>query len=54
MFVDPKNLDYRLMPSSPGTSKASDGGDLGVRFTPEMIELLKLALELRVRGIIEF
>ena len=31
--------------------RASDGGDIGCRFTPEM---LKLAHELRRKGIIKF
>jgi len=54
MFVNPKNFDYRLMPNSPCRGTASDGGDIGVRYTPEMIEMFKLALELRARGIIKF
>jgi serine/threonine protein kinase len=54
MFRDPANLDYRLMPGSPCIGKASDGGDLGCRYTPEMIELISVALELRRRGIIKF
>jgi tetratricopeptide (TPR) repeat protein len=54
MFRDPANLDYRLMPGSPCIGKASDGGDIGCRYTPEMIELCKVALELRRRGIINF
>ena len=33
---------------------ASDGGDVGCRYTPEKIEMLKLALDLRARGIIDF
>jgi len=53
-FVDPKNLDYRLMPTSPCTGKASDGGDVGCRYTPEMIEMCKIALELRAKGIVKF
>jgi serine/threonine protein kinase len=53
-FIDERNFDYRLVPGSPGTGMASDGGDVGVRYTPEMIEMLKLALELRARGIIKF
>jgi hypothetical protein len=53
-FRDPANLDYRLAPTSPCIGKASDGGDLGCRYTPEMIELCKLALELRRKGIIKF
>ena len=53
-FRDPANLDYRLMPTSPCIGKASDGGDLGCRYTPEMIEMIQKALELRARGIIKF
>jgi len=53
-FRDPKNLDYRLKPTSPCRKRASDGGDLGCRFTPEMLEMLKLALKLRQKGIIKF
>jgi len=53
-FVNPANLDYRLMPTSPCIGRASDGGDVGCRYTPAMIEMLKLALELRARGIIKF
>ena len=34
--------------------RASDGGDIGCRYTPEMIELCKVALDLRRRGILEF
>ncbi|WP_095415575.1 hypothetical protein [Thermogutta terrifontis] len=54
MFMDPKNLDYRLRPGSPCIGKASDGGDIGVRWTPEMLELLRVAQELRRRGLITF
>ena len=53
-FVNPANLDFRLMPNSPCIGRASDGGDLGVRYTPEMIELCRIALELRAKGIIKF
>ncbi|NQU22498.1 MAG: protein kinase [Candidatus Nealsonbacteria bacterium] len=53
-FANPKKLDYRLMPTSPCRGKASDGGDLGVRYTPEMIEMLKRALQLSEQGIIKF
>jgi hypothetical protein len=38
----------------PCIGKASDGGDVGCRYTPQMIEILKLAFELRRRGIIKF
>ena len=53
-FRDPKNLDYRLKPTSPCRKRASDGGDIGCRFTDEMLEMLKLAHELRRKGIIKF
>ncbi|MFH1265289.1 MAG: protein kinase, partial [Planctomycetota bacterium] len=53
-FVNPTHFDYRLRPTSPCIGKASDGGDLGCRFTPKMIEMLNLALELRAKGIIKF
>jgi hypothetical protein len=54
MFRDPGNLDYRLTPGSPCIGKASDGGDIGCRYTPEIVELVKVALELRRRGVIKF
>jgi hypothetical protein len=54
LFRDPRNLDYRLMPGSPGTGMASDGGDVGCRYTPEMMEMCRIALELRAKGIIKF
>jgi len=53
-FIDPQNLDYRLRPTSPCRGRASDGGDVGFRYTPEIIDLVKIALELRRRGIIKF
>ena len=53
-FRDPKNLDYRLRKTSPGCGNAADGGDVGVRYTPGMIEIVKKALELRKKGIIKF
>ncbi|MHC4406696.1 MAG: hypothetical protein ACYTG0_44300 [Planctomycetota bacterium] len=37
-----------------GTRRASDGGNVGCRFTPEMSELLEKTLELRAKGIIKF
>ena len=54
LFRDPANLDFRLMPGSPCIGKASDGGDIGVRYTPEMIELCEKALELPRAGILKF
>jgi len=53
-FRDPKRFDYRLKPSSPCRGKARDGGDIGCRYTPEMIEMLKLAFEMRKKGFIKF
>jgi hypothetical protein len=32
----------------------SDGGDIGCRYTQEMMEMLEKALELRKKGIIKF
>jgi len=54
LFRDPTSLDYRLKPTSPCRGKASDGGDIGCRYTAEMLEMLKLALKLRKKGIIKF
>ena len=53
-FRDPAKLDYRLAETSPCKGKASDSGDIGCRYTPEMIELVQKALELRAKGIIKF
>ena len=53
-FRDPENFDYRLKRTSPCRRKASDGGDIGCRYTPEMLEIIKKALELRKKGIIKF
>jgi hypothetical protein len=53
-FANPDHFDYRLMPTSPCIGKASDGGDIGCRYTPEMIEMLKLTLDLRAKGVIKF
>ncbi len=38
----------------PSRKRASDGGDIGCRYTPEMLEILQKALELRKKGIIKF
>ena len=53
-FVNPRDLDYRLRKTSPCRGRASDRGDMGCRFTPEMLEMVKLAHELRKKGIIKF
>jgi len=54
MFADPKNFDFRLLPKSPCRKKASDGGDIGAHYTPEMLEIMQVAFELRRRGLIKF
>jgi serine/threonine protein kinase len=54
MLANSKEFDFRLLPNSPCIGKASDGGDLGCRFTPEMLQMYQLAFELRARGIINF
>ena len=53
-FRDSASLDFRLKPTSPCRKKATDGGDIGCRYTPEMLEMLEKALELRKKGIINF
>jgi hypothetical protein len=53
-FTDAKNLDFTLSKKSPCRGKASDGGDLGVTYTPEMIEVIKMAFLLRQQGVIKF
>jgi len=53
-FIDMDGFDFRLKSTSPCRGKASDGGDVGCRFTPQMRDLLKLAHDLRRRGIIKF
>ena len=49
-----KAFDYRLRSASPCRKKASDGGDLGCRYTKQMQAMLQLANKLRTRGIIQF
>ncbi len=53
-FADPRSLDFRLKPTSPCRGKASDGGDLGATYTPEMLEMIKAAFALRQQGVIKF
>jgi hypothetical protein len=54
LFLNPTAFDFRLRVASPCRKQASDGGDLGCRYTPQMLELLKKALELRERGLFRF
>ena len=42
-FANPQRLDFRLADASPARGKASDKTDLGCRFTPDMLKLLKYA-----------
>ena len=53
-FVDAKNLDYRMLPGSPCIRKASDGGDVGFRYLPQTIELMKLVFALRNQRYVKF
>ena len=41
-------------PPAPARGKASDGGDMGCRYTPEILDMLKLTFELRKKGVIKF
>ena len=54
MFRDPDNLDYRLHPRSPCRGRASDGGDLGFRYTQSILELLQVAQRLKQKGMLDF
>jgi len=53
-FNNPASHDYRLMPKSPCRGKASDGTDVGCRYTPEMLQMLELAVKLSAAGAFEF
>ena len=53
-FRDPAHLDYSFKEKGPCRGKASDGGDIGCHYTPEMFEMCKIARELGVREIIKF
>jgi len=53
-FVDPKNLDFRMLPSSPCIRKASDGGDVGFRYTSPILDMMSLVFRLRSQGYIKF
>jgi len=52
--TNPAVFDFRPAPRSPLLQAASDGGALGCRYTPEMIEVLKVALTLRSNGSVKF
>ena len=52
-FCGSADFDQRL-PTSLVIGEPSDGGDISVRYTPEMIEMCNKALELRAKGIIKF
>ena len=51
-YRDPPALDYRLKPRT-SRVRASDGGDVGVRYSRALIALVKKAHELRDRGLVE-
>ena len=42
-FTNPQRLDFRLVEASPARKKASDKTDLGCRFSPDMLKLIKYA-----------
>jgi len=50
LFAEPKSFDYRLQVGSPCRRVASDGGDMGFLYNPEIQALLKVAAELRNRA----
>ncbi len=54
MFRNLAAFDFHLLPGSPCIGKASDGGDIGVRYTPEMIEMCERAWQLKQQGVIQF
>jgi hypothetical protein len=49
-----RKLAAKWAAGCPCIGKASDGGDIGCRYTPEMMEMIQKALELRAKGIIKF
>jgi hypothetical protein len=49
LFVDAKDLDFKLQPGSPCRKAASDGSDMGFTPTPEVQALLNAAADLRNR-----
>lgn len=53
-FMDSKNLNFRFLPTSPCLRRAADGQDLGVRWNPDMQDLLRQAIALRQQGLIRF
>ncbi len=53
-FGDPKSLSFRLRQGGSAIEKASNAGDTGVRWTPEMIKMTNVGLELRRKGLIKF
>lgn len=53
-FRNPANFDYRLKPSSLCRRKGEGGKGVGCTYTPEMIQILRKALELRRNRLIRF
>ncbi len=50
-FVDPANLDYRLVEGSALATRATDGGPLGCRYTAEMVELIARAINSTISAV---
>ena len=46
LYRDPKQFDFRLQAKSPCRGKASDGDDIGCRYTDEMLEMYKKAAKI--------
>jgi hypothetical protein len=51
-FRRPAALDYRLAAESASRGRASDAGDMGVRYTPDMLEMSKAVAALVAEGVI--
>jgi serine/threonine protein kinase len=50
---DPPKFDFRLMDNSPCRGRASDGGDVGCRETPELQAVCDTAARLAERGVFQ-
>jgi hypothetical protein len=53
-FVAPEVLDYRLGPQTVFPPGVTLKAPIGVRYTPQTLEVIQVALELRRRGLIQF
>jgi hypothetical protein len=53
-FISPATFNYELAPVRPWLRSASDGGIIGFHYTPELVEMLNLALKLRAARLLAF